>query len=335
MMRPVALLLRLSVLALAIASAAPALADGVLPSEASPVQREQAQSRFQRGKELMGKRLYDEAFVEFQASHDIVASPNARLEAARCLLANGKLIEAYAELGRTTVEAKELIAQDKRYQLTYDSATSERADLQPKLGFVSLTIDNPSDGTRVTVRGEEIRRAAWTEPAPVLSGTTAIVVATPGHADVTRSVTLTAGQTTALTIDAQSGETEAPAIATPVEPPPAPKPSSGAPLRTWAYVAGGVGVAGIATFALFGTMAHSDYNDLQTACGAGPCPSSKADEIASGKSKQTIANVGLAVGIVGVAAGSTLFVLSLKKSTTSPSAALMVGPTWLGVGGKL
>jgi hypothetical protein len=334
-MRPVAFV-RLSVAALALASTLPALADGALPSEASAVQREQAQARFQRGKDLMGKKLYDDALVEFRASHDIVASPNARLEAARCLLATGKLVEAYAELGRTTVEAKELIQQDKRYQLTYDSAMAERTDLQPKLGFVALTIDNPSDGTRVTVGGEEIRRAAWTEPAPVLAGTTEIVVATPGHAEVTRSVTLTAGQSTALTIDAQSGETtEAPAVATTVEPPPVAKPSTRAPLRTWAYVAGGVGVAGIATFALFGTMAHSNYNDLQTACGTGPCPSSKADEISSGKTKQLIANVGLAAGLVGVAAGSTLFVLSLNKGTTSPSAAVIVAPAWLGVGGKL
>jgi hypothetical protein len=333
-MRPTALV-RLSLAAFALACAAPALADGVLPSEASPVQREQAQSRFQRGKELMGKKLYDAALDEFRASHDIVASPNARLEAARCLLASGKLVEAYAELGRTTVESKELIGQDKRYQLTYDSATAERTDLQPKLGFVSLTIENPSDGTRVTVGGEEIRRAAWTEPAPVLAGTTAIVVTTPEHADVTRSVTLAAGASASLTIDAQSGATETPAIATTVEPAPAPSPSARIPLRTWAYVAGGVGAAGIATFAIFGAMAHSNYSDLQTACGAGPCPPSKADEISSGKTKQTIANVGLAVGIVGVAAGSTLFVLSLKKGTTSPSAAVIVGPAWLGVGGKL
>jgi hypothetical protein len=335
MMRPVAFV-RLSVAALVLASAAPALADGVLPSEATAVQREQAQSRFQRGKELMGKKLFDEALVEFRASHDIVASPNARLEAARCLLATGKLIEAYAELGRTTVEAKELVGQDKRYQLTYDSATAERADLQPKLGFVSLTIDNPSDGTRVVVGGEEIRRAAWTEPAPVLAGTTEIVIATPGHADVTRSVTLTAGQSTALTIDAQSGEnTEAPVVATTVEPPPVVKPNTGAPLRPWAVVAGGVGLAGIATFAVFGSMAHSDYSDLQTTCGTGPCPSSKADEISSGKSKQLIANVGLAVGVVGAVAGTTLFVLSLKRGSSSPGAAVLVAPAWLGVGGKL
>jgi hypothetical protein len=333
-MRPLTFV-QCSVAAFAIACAAPALADGVLPSEASPVQREQAQSRFQRGKELMGKKTYDAALVEFRASHDIVASPNARLEAARCLLATGKLVEAYAELGRTTIEAKELVSQDKRYQLTYDSAIAERTDLQPKLGFVSLTIENPSDETRVTVGGEEIRRAAWTEPAPVLAGTTAIVVTTPDHADVTRSVTLAAGASTSLTIDAQSGATEAPAVTTTVEPPPVVSPGTRVPLRTWAYVAGGVGAAGIATFALFGAMAHADYGDLQTACGAGPCPSSKAGEVSSGKTKQTLANVGLAVGIVGVAAGSTLFVLSLKKGTTSPSAAVLVGPAWLGVGGEL
>jgi hypothetical protein len=319
---------------LVIASASPALADGVLPSEATPVQREQAQARFQRGKDLLAKKSYDEALVEFRASHDIVASPNARLEIARCLLATGKLVAAYAEYGRTSVEAKELIAQDKRYQLAYDSATAERTDLQPKLGFVTMTIENPSEGTRVVVGGEEIRRAAWTEPAPVMAGTTEIAVITPGHVDVTRSVTLDAGGSTSLEIDAQSGASDAPAPVA-AEPPPVVAPPKASPLRTWAYVAGGVGVAGIATFSLFGVMAHSSYNDLQSTCGMGPCPASKADEISSGKTKQTIANVGLAVGVVGLAAGTTLFVISLKKNAASPGAALLVSPTWVGVGGRL
>ena len=336
MARPISLLrLPLAALAIAIASASPALADGVFPSQASAVQREQAQSRFQRGKELMAKKSYDEALVEFRASHDIVASPNARLEIARCLLATGKLVDAYAEFGRTSVEAKELAAEDKRYQLAYDSATTERAALQPQLGFVSLTIENPSDATRVTVGGEEIRRAAWTEPAPVVAGTTAVVVITPGHADVARSVTLAAGASTSLTIDAQSGEADAPAVAAAAASPSVEPQGGHRPLRTLAYVAGGVGAAGIATFAIFGAMAHSTYGDLQSACGAGPCPPSRSDEISSGKTKETVANVSLAIGIVGVAAGATLFVLSLKRETTAPSAALIVAPAWVGIGGKL
>ncbi len=334
-MRPIPLL-RLSLAALALAIASPALADGVLPAEASPVQREQAQSRFQRGKDLMAKQSYDEALTEFRASHDIVASPNTRLEIARCLIAMGKLVAAYAELGRTSIEAKELVTEDKRYQRANESATAERAELQPKLGFVALTIQNPSDATRVLVGGEEIRRAAWTEPAPVMAGTTAVVVSTPDHADVTRSVTLAAGASTALTIDAQSGAaTDQPAPIASAPPAAAESPAHRVPLRTWAYVAGGVGAAGIATFALFGALAHSAYDDLQTACGTGPCPPSKADEISSGKTKQTIANVGLAIGIVGVAAGTTLLVLSLGKAPDAPSAALVVSPAWMGIGGHL
>jgi hypothetical protein len=334
-MRPT-VLLRLTLASLVLAIASPALADGVLPAEASPVQREQAQSRFLRGKDLMAKQKYDEALAEFRASHDIVASPNTRLEIARCLIAMNKIVAAYAEFGRTSIEAKELLAEDKRYQRAYDSATAERAGLQPKLGFVALTIENPSDATRVTVGGEEIRRAAWTEPAPVMAGTTAIVVITPDHADVTRTVTLAAGASTALTIDAQSGATEGAApLATSEPPAPIETHASGVPMRTWAYVAGGIGAAGIATFALFGALAHSAYDDLQATCGTGPCPPSKADEISSGKSKQTIANVGLAVGIVGAAAGTTLFVLSLKRGSPSSSAALIVSPAWIGVGGRL
>jgi hypothetical protein len=99
-------------------------------------------------------------------------------------------------------------------------------------------------------------------------------------------------------------------------------------------VAGGVGVLGFATFAIFGAMAGSTYNDLQSVCHGGPCPSSKADEISSGKTQQAVANVGLAIGIVGLAAGGTMFVLSLghKSSETSaaPAAALLVSPTGVG-----
>jgi hypothetical protein len=324
-----------AVLVLAVVHASPARADGVLPSAATPVQREQAQSRFARGKDLLAKKSYDAALVEFRASRDIVASPNARLEIARCLLAMGKLVEAYAELGRTTIEAKELQGEDNRYERAYDAAVAERAALQPKLGFVTLTIENASDGTKLTVGGEEVVRAAWTEPAPAVAGTTDVVVTTPGRAPVTRSVTLAAGASTSLAIDAQSG---APIDAPPVassEAPPAAAGTHGPSTRTWAYVAGGVGVVGLGTFALFGALAHSKYSQLETDCVNGACPSADAGAISGGKTDQTIANVGLVVGALGVAAGATLFVLSRKKSDAAPAAALVVAPSWIGVRGLL
>jgi hypothetical protein len=303
-----------------------------MPAAATPVQREQAQARFARGKELLGKKQYDAALAEFRASHEIVGSPNTRLELARCLRAMGRMVAAYAELGRAAVEAKELVGQDNRYQRAFDSASTERAEIEPQLGFVALTIQNPTDDTKVTVGGEEIRRAAWGEPAPAVAGSTEVIVETPGHGPVKRTLTLVAGQKTPLTVDAQSGELPGGPAAPPPEPP---RPeSTTSPLRTAAYVAGGVGVAGLVTFGIAGIMARSTYNDLNGACSGGPCPSDKTGEISSGKTQQTIANVGLVVGIAGVAAGGTLFVLSLPKSTPGATTGLVVSPGWMGVRGS-
>lgn len=167
----------------------------------------------------------------------------------------------------------------------------------------------------------------------MVAGATDVVVSTPGHGPVKRTVTLSAGQRTSLAIDAQSGE---PIGGTPPPPPPEPPPPEphASPMRTWAYVAGGVGAAGLVTFAVAGLMAHSTFDDLNGACNGGPCPPDKSGEISSGKTQQTIANVALVVGIAGVAAGATLFVLSLPKGPAPSSAAVVVGPAWAGVQGR-
>jgi hypothetical protein len=324
-------LLSISVLALLITAAEASHAAGALPAEATPVQRVQAQSRFQRGKELLAKKQYAAALAEFQASHEIVASPNTRLQIARCLRASGRTVAAYAELGRTAVEAKELVAQDNRYQRAYDAALAERTEIEPQLGFVTMTIQNAEDGTRMTVGGEEIGRAAWDEPVPVLSGATEVVVESPGHPPVKRTVSLTAGQRSVLTIDAHEGDPPAPVPAAP--PPEAARPAPGLP-RTWAYVAGGVGAAGLITFAVFGTMAKSTYDDLNGACPNGACPPDKAGAISSGKSQETIANVGLAVGVVGLGAAAGLYFLSMPKSTPGSRTGLVVAPGWIGARGS-
>jgi hypothetical protein len=324
-----------AVVSLAVAAPTAARAAGALPAAATPLQREQAQTRFLRGKDLLARKQYDQALEEFTASHEIVASPNARLEIARCLRALGKIVAAYAELGRTAIEAKELVAQDPRYLRASEAAIAEREEMERQLGVVSLTIQNPTDATTVVIGGEEIRRAAWSEPAPVVTGPTDIVVQTPGHAPVKRTVSLSAGQKTTIVIDAQSGDPLTGTVAPPPDQPaPPPGPNSGpSPLRLGAYVAGGVGVAGLLVFTIGGVMAKSTYDDLDNSCHGGPCPPSKNGEISSGKTQQTLANVGLVVGIAGVAAGTTLFVLSMNKSAPSASTGLLVAPGWVGVRG--
>ena len=79
---------------------------------------------------------------------------------------------------------------------------------------------------------------------------------------------------------------------------------------------------GLVTFVAFGAMSNSVYHDLDSSCGGGPCPSSRADDISRGKRYQTIANLGLVVGILGAATGVTRFVLSAPKSKSTTEVAV-------------
>jgi hypothetical protein len=167
----------------------------------------------------------------------------------------------------------------------------------------------------------------------VIGGTTAIVVSTPGHDSVERSVAVQAGQKVALSIDAQSGAPKGVVAGAAPTTGPAPESHPMSPLRLGAYVAGGVGVLGLATATVAGLMANSTYGDLNHACGGGTCPADKSGEISSGRTQETVANVGLVLGLLGVGAGVSLYVLSTPKGTVTTTG-FAVAPGWVGVKGE-
>lgn len=327
-------------LTLALSAAAPSVAwaAAVTPGEATPVQREQAQSRFLKGRDLYNQKKYDAALVELRASLDIVASPNTRLFIGRALRDQGKTVAAYVELGRAAVEGKELARDDVRYQKTAQAASDERAELEPKLGFIEVSVAHASSNTTLRVAGDDVRPGGWSEPIPVLPGDAEVIVETQGHAPITRTVHLTAGKRESVAIDAAAeGASESGANASTDA-----SPSSGSKLRPLAYVAGGVAAAGLVTFVVAGLMSNGTYSDLEAACGSKACPSGHEDDISKGRTQQTIANVGLGVFVVGAAASVTLFVLSSSKSTDAaapaqgshrPGPRFTAGPSFVGLEG--
>jgi hypothetical protein len=321
-------------LTLSFGSVTTAHAAGVEPAKATPVQREQAQARFLKGRDLYGAKKYEAALAELSASLDIVASPNTRLYVARCLRDMGRIVAAYAELGRTSVEAKELLRDDNRYEKAAQAATDERALLAPKLGFLDVRIAHAGPETTLKVGNDEVRRGGWEEPIPVLPGTAEVLVETPAHAPIRQQVEVSAGQHQSVAIDAAAdGPTNAPVAApavAPTEEAPAP-----ATLRPYVYATAGLAVVGLTTFIVAGSMANSTHSDLQNACGSGPCPPGHEDTISSGKTQQTFANVGLAVFVVSAAASVTLFVLGTPKKAApaAASARVTAGPSFVGLQG--
>lgn len=313
-------------------------AQGADPIDASPVQQEQAQARFARGKEYFEAGKYDAALDEFTASFAIVASPNARLYRARCLLHLERQVQAYAEYGRTMVQALELGKREVRYQRTAQAATEERQELEQNLAFVSTTIHRPSSLTRLIVNGEEIRRTAWGEPVPVMAGAVELELITPGHPTQREQLDLSPGAKREVTLDteieAEPARKALPVVAAPRERgvttgKPAPS------LLPYAYLSAGVGVVGMGSFAVLGTLSKNDYESLQQQCQAGTCPASEATVIERGRREQTWANVGLVVGIAGLGAAATLWLLDGSNEGNSTRVGVMLVPNGAAIRGQL
>jgi tetratricopeptide (TPR) repeat protein len=81
---------------------------------------------------------------------------------------------------------------------------------------------------------------------------------------------------------------------------------------TW--TAAGVGLVGFASFGVFGALARSRFESLESHCNPLPCPASETGHVESGHEYQTIANISLAIGITGAVAGVTLYVLGRPRN---------------------
>jgi hypothetical protein len=314
----------------------PAIAAGVSPLDATPAQKKEATDRFTAGKEALASKNWDAAVTSLRASLDIVDSPNARLELSRGLREAGKFADAWTEYGRTIDTALTLASKEPRYTKTAEAATTERSELEPKIGLVTVTVEHPPPGATVRVGALEVPAAQWGKPVAVAPGPLEISVTNGGKELAHKSMTVAAGDKPAVALDALPA-------------PPAPTADSAASatgsdtsmpgdhssLRPAAYIAGGVGVVGLGVFTILGLMSNSTYSDLQNACPHGVCPPGKQGEVDSGRTQQTVANIGLGVGIAGVAVGTALFFYTAPNKSAGPGAALVIGPGYLGVRGSL
>jgi hypothetical protein len=122
-------------------------------------------------------------------------------------------------------------------------------------------------------------------------------------------------------------------VPAPTPPPPAeaPPPPAGAPKRTPAYIALGIGGAAAIGAVVTGIVAKSKFNDAENSCKPG-CPDSTVKPI---KSIALVSDVLTGVAVVGVGVGAVLF-FTAKPSTESaasakPSLRAGVGPGGGGV----
>ena len=310
-----------------------ALATAPLPSARAEQTGPYAQQRYERGQQLYDQKKYGDALIEFRASHELLASPNSRLFVARCLRELGRLDEAVIEYEETAREAAARTETDARYAATRDAAKGELATLQPKVGYVVVhAAELPADAT-VTIGARTLPAATLGLPVPVMPGEIVVALDVPGQVRSEKTVRVRAGERKEVTLVV--GDKRASSVVAPVTlgaQGEAPRPAS--TTRTVGWIALGAGAVGLAGFATFGLLARSRYRLLQDECGDGPCAVDRGDELAAGRRWQTMANVSLVVGAIGVIGGAVLVIAGGPRDGTSPRLALGAGVGTLTLGGS-
>ncbi|MBW2453082.1 MAG: hypothetical protein JRI68_01150 [Deltaproteobacteria bacterium] len=353
--RPIVVLV-MACLALGTSSwVSPARAEGVAVHEATGAQKRAAQQQYDEAMKAFNDKRLDEALAGFRASYDIVASPNTRLMVVHVLEDLGDVVAAYLEAVATREAADAAAAQNKRYRPAAKSARKEVAKLRRRVGLVTVKVlpAEDDDGAGVeafelTVAGQSIDRAAWGEPIAVAPGQCEVVlVAATGTA--TKEIGVAAGGAIAITI-APPGRRRTPdepqgpsQPSDPVRPPEGGElpggegaGDDGSGLRAPAYVFGALGVAGMVVFAISGSMAQSNYDELVDQCPADRCPADLEDQADTTRTQQTVANVGLIAGAAGLGIGLGLLVTSfvVADSPDEADVSLAVGPGTLTVTGS-
>jgi hypothetical protein len=314
------------------AAAAPAPAAPAAAPAGDP--KAVATALFLKGSDLFKAKKFALALEQFKQSYAAVPSPNSHLYIARCLAAMGETRSAYVEYTKVVDEATLRAQTEEKYVPTRDSAKTERDELAPKLGMVTITVNNPDPASTVRLGSVAVPPDQWGKPFPVDPGTVDAVVQTGDKPPVKQTITVGAGERRAVTLDAVAA---GPAV---VDNTPKPK-TRMSPMRLGAFASAGVGVVGLIMFTAGGVTSQATYSSLKSKCGGdtGGCHGlNVSDDVSRGKTQQGVANAGIVLGILGIGAGATLFVLSARAKPAAdaapkPSAEVVVGPSWAGVQG--
>lgn len=267
---------------------------------------------------LQGIKLADAgdckgAIEKLSRAESLYHAPSILGRLGECQVAVGQVVAGTENLNRVVREDLATTA-PKAFR---DAQTRARGVLNtalPKIAHLTVKVDPADAKAQVTVGGTPIPAALIGVERPTDPGTHEVVVSAPGYLEQRSNVTLAEGGTQELAIKLEKDPAAAaapppptsatPAVVTagPVTPLGDTSPKKN---NTLAYVALGVGGAGLVVGGITGFLALGKKSDLKN-CVDDKCPSSQSDTLDSAKSMATVSTVGFTVGFVGVGVGVVL-----------------------------
>lgn len=309
-----------------------------------------AKELFEHGRDLRSHGNCADALPLFQKAYSLYPPGLGSLRnVAVCEESLGRAASArsaWLELRRALSTNK-----DPKYAGWPEDADRAAARLAPQVATLTIELAvvetaggagrpvTPADAIEVMVDGQAVTREQLGAPIEHDPGTVVVrAVSTAGGSPDEATVALAAGENKhvplRVTLATSTSATSAPqpAAGVPAIVPEAEQPVKRASsLRTGAWIALGVGAAGLTGALVSFSFRQSALGDLAANCpnyASAPCAPAKETVVASdvnrGRTASTLLNVFGAVGIAGTVAGVALFTLSKSPSNKT---AIVLTPT--------
>lgn len=319
-------------------------------AEPSAADRDTARGLVIEGRKQFSAGDFKGSLGSFRRAHAIMGVPTTGVGVAKALASLGQLVEARdaaLEVVRMPVEPD-----GPRAFLDAQSEANTLAEaLAGRIPALQIKVDGPTPGAAVTVKidGVHIPSAATGEPRKVDPGLHQVTASAPGFATAEQSVRVPEHVTrpVVFTLHPRGGAAATSAVGSPDAPDrqsPARKPSSskhGVP--TWAWVAGGAGVAAGAAAAVFAVDLFGVRSTISADCpskdagGRLVCDGVKySDADVQGLQSRRNRDMGLAIGLgaagvvgVGVALVGIVAAPGVSKATRT-GAATWTSAAWAG-----
>jgi tetratricopeptide (TPR) repeat protein len=264
------------------------------------------------GREAFNAGDYETALAMFRKAYELYPAPTVVLYEARTLEKMGRLLEAVEAYSRTTLTPVPTNS-PAQFAEAIGAARVEGDALQTRIPTLILELrgarlDDPT--LTVTLNGRALDVARLQQLQRVNPGTYRVAASAGVDRRFDTEVTLIPGQSRRVVVNLGSNSTDPLAVeggatsATIGSEPPA---RHSVPLL--AYVAGGVGLAGVGAGVITGLLANGKYDDAERLCEDHRCaPGTPGlDAVDAFRTWRMVSSVSYGVGAAGIAAGVVLW----------------------------
>lgn len=300
-----------------------------------------AEALFREGKQLMAEGKYELACPKLRASYDADPATGALLAVAICFEKAGKTASSWAAYTEVAARAR------RERQTERESTARKRAqELESKLSRLTVEVGAKAarvPGLRVLRDGELVPSGGWNSAVPIDPGEHVVEATATDHKSWKQTLSVKPnGDRVAITVPELETEASVPPPKldarphekrSPREPGVAVSEEGRSSLRTWAYVAGGVGLVSVGVGSYFGLRAISKNGESEDDCSGNVCGEAGSRSRNDARSAGTVSTFAFVAGGALLATGVTLFLIG-KPNQERPAARVRVGAAHLLVEGK-